>query len=162
MCEPATLLALSGGVSAIGSGVSTYSKVAAGRAQASINRYNARVQEVQAQDARYRGSVEETQQRLAGAAQLSRAKVVMAANGVDISSGSPLSVLEGQAMLNEIDAQIIRTNAEREEQFYQRRGVDFQNQGRIADRGATFAAIGGGFDVISTGFEAASQYRNGA
>ena len=42
----------------------------------------------------------------------------MAANGVDLSSGSPLDILGDTAMYGELDALTIRSNAEREAYGY--------------------------------------------
>jgi hypothetical protein len=109
-------------------------------AQAKAADYNAQVVEMnatlsdrRAKDALERGAKEEQRKRLEVQRILGSQQAAMAANGVDITFGSPLDTLTDTAMLGEIDALTIRTNANRES--YDRR-VDAVNQraGATLDR----------------------------
>lgn len=115
MCAPAAvLLPWAIGAMAVGTGVSVYGQVQAGRAQRKVANYNARVQEIAARDAEHRGRIEEGKQREGTARLLAAQRARLAAGGVDIDSGSALELLTGTAEVGEMDALTIRSNAARE------------------------------------------------
>jgi len=145
MCDISMVLGLASSV------VGAMGQIAQGQAQAKAARYNAKVREMnatlserRAQDAIRRGEFEEQRKRLEVARIKGQQKVAMAANGVDLSFGSPLDVLVDTATLGEIDALTVRSNAYRES--YDRQ-VDAVNQraGAELDRMEAKAAETGGF-----------------
>lgn len=92
-----------------------------GQATAASNRYNAQVQEMnatladrRAKDALARGAVEEQRKRQQVAGLRGQQTAAMAANGVDLTFGSPLDTIVDSAVLGELDALTIRTNTARE------------------------------------------------
>lgn len=102
------------------------------QAQAQAAEYNAKVADMnatlserRAKDAIERGAVEEQKKRLEVQRLLGTQTAAMAANGVDLTFGSPLDILVDTAVLGELDALTIRTNFARE--AYDRK-VDAVNQ----------------------------------
>lgn len=118
MCEPATialaLTAVSGVVAAGGAVMQGQAQAKQAKYQAAVETNNATIAGWQAEDATARGKIEEQRQRLATARLRGAQRAGMAANGVEIDSGSPLDVLMDTAQLGELDALTIRSNAERE------------------------------------------------
>ena len=116
---------------------------------AQVQDMNAKIAERNARDAIERGQLEEQQKRQATAAVIGRQRAAMAANGVDIGFGSALNTLVDSAMIGEIDALTIRSNAAREAYAYD---VDATNrradaklsraQGRAAVTGSLLEAGG--------------------
>lgn len=75
---------------------------------------NAKISKRRSQDAIERGQLEEQRKRQDVARILGNQQVAMAANGVDLTFGSPLDTLVDTAVLGELDALTIRSNAYRE------------------------------------------------
>lgn len=120
-------------------------------ATAEANRYNAQVAEMnatlaqrRAKDAIERGKEAEQQKRLEVSQLQGRQRAAMAANGVDLSFGSPLDTLVDTAYLGEIDALTIRRNAAREAYDYE---VDAASGKASAgfQRNAADSALTGGY-----------------
>jgi hypothetical protein len=184
MCEPATLTAIGAGIasaaSAVGTaasgitlaGAATAATVASGaigaygaiqsgqaqkkqaRYQAGVERNNSQIATWQAQDATQRGQIEEQRQRLATARLRSSQRAGMAANGVELDSGSPLDVLMDTAQLGELDALTIRSNAEREAYGFRSQSGNLMAQAgltQMAGRSAQTAGfIGAGSTLLSS------------
>lgn len=91
---------------------------ASGRYNAQVATMNAKIADQNARDALERGKIEEQQKRQEIAMLTGRQRAAMAANGVDITYGSPLDTIVDTAMLGEIDALTIRSNAAREAYGY--------------------------------------------
>lgn len=115
MCELMTALTV--GSTLLGS----VGAVQAGQASAASSQYIAQVQDMnatlaerRAKDAERRGEVDEQRKRQQVAQIAGQQRVAMAANGVDLSFGSPLDTLIDTAVAGELDALTIRTNAARE------------------------------------------------
>ncbi len=140
------------------------------QAQASASEYNAKVQEMnavvserRARDAIERGQTEEQMKRQEVQKVLGAQTAAMAANGVDLSFGSPLDTLVDTATLGELDALTIRSNAYREAHDYevgavnQRAGAGLSRmEGDAAKRGGYLAAAG---TVLTGAGRAYQQYR---
>lgn len=155
MCEPATIAAIAAVAAA---GVATISAVQAGNAaneqakyQAAVSRNNAVFAERQATDAIKRGKVEEAQRRLQTSKLLGQQRSAFAANNVAIDAGSPLDVLEFTAEQGELDALIIRNNAEREAVGFRFQGTNFRSQAQLdlaRGRSAKSAGIASGIGSL--------------
>ncbi|MGJ5032265.1 virion core protein, T7 gp14 family [Bradyrhizobium sp. HKCCYLS2038] len=96
-----------------------------GQAAAASSRYTAQVSEMnatladrRARDALERGAVAEQRKRQEAASIVGKQTAAMAANGVDITFGSPLDTLVDTAVAGELDALTIRTNSAREAYDY--------------------------------------------
>ena len=68
----------------------------------------------------------------------------MAANGLDLTFGSPLDTLVDTATLGELDALTIRSNAYREERDIRQQGANYRGQAGV-DRAAASSALTGGY-----------------
>jgi len=122
---------------------------------AQVARMNAELADRRAQDALERGREEEQKQRRQTAQLIGKQQVAMAANGLDLSFGSPLDLIVDTAVMGELDALTIRKNAYREEQDLRQQGNNFRSEaemqrlaGKNAKRQSIFAAAGtvlGGF-----------------
>lgn len=82
--------------------------------QAQVDRNNAAAAEWQATDAVQRGNAAAADQRRKGQQTLGTQRAAMAAAGLDISSGSALSILEDTDYFTEADQGTIKSNAARE------------------------------------------------
>lgn len=103
----------------------------ANEAQAKVAENNAQLATWQAQDALYRGSVEENRTRLNTAALKSTQRARMAANGIMLDGDSALRVLTDSDVLGEIDAMTNRENAEREAWALRVQSQDHRNRAEI-------------------------------
>lgn len=105
----------------IGAGTSAIGAVNQGRAQsqaaqyqAAVLRNNQAVAEWQARDAEARGRVAEQNQRMKTAQFTGAQRAAAGASGVDVNSGSAAGLQADAAMLGELDALTVRSNASRE------------------------------------------------
>jgi hypothetical protein len=144
MCELTTMLmvgsTIMGGVSAIQQG----------NAQAAASNYNAQVSEMnatladrRARDAILRGQEEEQRKRMEIGQLQGRQRAAMAANGVDLSFGSPLDTLVDTAIMGELDALTIRRNAAREAYDFDVQGVNLRSDAALSRANAKSAKTGG-------------------
>jgi hypothetical protein len=137
---------------------------AASEYNAKVGDMNARLSERRARDAIERGAAEEQKKRTEVQQILGEQRAASAANGVDLTFGSPLDTLMDTAMLGELDALTIRTNTYRE--AYDRR-VDAANQragaelnrmeGRAAKTGSYLSAAG---TILGGAGKAYGQYKS--
>lgn len=128
--------------SLVGAGVSAYSSYQSGKSQQAIADYNAKTQEIQAQDARARGGFEANQKRREVAAALGQQQTQLAANGVETASGTSLNLASDTAWAGELDAKTIEVNALRAAYGYEQEAVGSRLQGKAAMRNARGSAYG--------------------
>ncbi|WP_445505061.1 virion core protein, T7 gp14 family [Microvirga sp. G4-2] len=153
-----------GAVGAIQQGNAT---AAANKYQAAVNENNAILAQRNADDARKRGEVAEEEHRRKVAQLQGRQSAVMAANGLDLTSGSPLDILADTAQMGELDALTIRNNAEREAKGHQAQGMNFRAEAELnrasAKSAKTAGMIGAVGSVVSgIGGVADKWYRMGS
>jgi hypothetical protein len=115
---------------------------AQGEYESNIDNQNASLADAQAQDALQRGQVDESRQRMATRQNIGSSRAALAAQGVDISSGSAADVQASEAGLGELDALTIRNNAAREAWGYTVEGINYRQQGKLAKFGGQQAAAG--------------------
>lgn len=108
--------------------------VSAGKAQRQLADYNAEVAEMQANDALARGAEEEARHRVNVRRMVGSQRAGLAAQGVDISSGSALDIQADTAQMGELDALTIRANAAREAWGFKVQAVDLRQRGLIAEQ----------------------------
>lgn len=143
-----------------------------GQATAASSRYNAQVQEMnatladrRAKDALERGAVEEQRKRQQVAGLQGQQKAAMAANGVDLTFGSPLDTIVDSAVMGEMDALTIRTNTAREAYDYkvgavnQRAGATMSRA--AADNAETSGYLGAAGTILGGAGRAYQGYRTG-
>jgi len=123
---------------------------------------NATISERRAKDALERGELEEQQKRRETSALIGKQKAAMAANGVDLTFGSPLDVIVDSAVLGELDALTIRKNAHREEYDYHVQAANQRAQGAMHSGAADSALAGGYMAAGGTVLTGASQAYKGA
>lgn len=98
---------------------------------------NALLAERRAQVALEQGRFQINQIRREGAAIKGSQRAQMAANGVDLTYGTPAAVISGTEMLTEIDAQQAEINAVREAWGYRTQATNAQNEARSARANAS-------------------------
>ena len=126
-------------------------------AQKKALKQQARAEDDAAKDALARGTEESNRKRLIGARERSEQAARMAANGVSITSGDALDVLDEAALITEEDAFSIRTNAGRESQGLNQQAANSRTQAAAAGRQGIFDGVG---TVLTTGSRVASQWRS--
>jgi hypothetical protein len=107
-------LVVAAGIMALAAYSSAKNQKKQGEYQAQIDRNNASAAEWQAADAVQRGNAAAATERRKGQQTLGTQRAAMAAAGLDISSGSALSILEDTDYFNEADQLTIKSNAARE------------------------------------------------
>ena len=145
MCDLA--LALTLGSTLLGAAGSIQQGQAAAKAakyNAQVAEMNATISERRAKDALDRGAFEEQQKRRENAALMGKQKAAMAANGIDLTFGSPLDMIVDSATLGELDALTIRKNAYREEYDYRVQAANQRAQKTMYE-GAAKSALTGGY-----------------
>lgn len=164
MCDLVTALMIGstaiGGVSAIQQGNAA---AASARYNAQVSEMNAKIMDQNARDALERGKLEEQQKRMEIAALTGRQRAAMAANGVDLSFGSPLDTIVDTAMLGELDALTIRSNAAREAYDYKVAGANNRADAVLSRANASSAKTGGylsAFGTVLGGSSEIGKYRS--
>lgn len=120
------------------------------QASAKASKYNAQVQDMnarladrRAKDAIERGAAEEQRKRQEVARIKGAQTAAMAANGVDLTFGSPLDTIVDTAVAGEIDALTIRTNAYREAYEHKVDATGKRAGAKLSRMGASAATTGG-------------------
>ncbi|WP_156948444.1 virion core protein, T7 gp14 family [Marinobacterium jannaschii] len=103
-----------------------------GKYNQAVANNNAIIANRMADDALERGKVEESQHRKKVEALKGSQRAAMAANGIDLDSGSALDILGDTAEMGEYDALMIRSNAQRDADGYRNQGVNYRAQGAMA------------------------------
>ena len=164
MCELTTMLML--GSTLLGAAGAVQQGKAAQQSanyNAKVADMNAKISERQARDAVERGQMEEQQQRMKTAQILGQQRAAMAANGVDLTFGSPLDTLVDTATMGELDALTIRANTYREERDIRQQGNNQTAQASALRAEGANARKTGFMDAFGTilggGAKAYSNYR---
>lgn len=151
MCDLLTAITLAG--TALGAA----GQIQQGQAAAQASKYNAKVADMNAQiserrarDAIERGKLEEQKKRTENAQIEGRQRAAMAANGVDLSFGSPLDTLVDTATLGEVDALTIRSNSYREAYDYKVQAANGRADANLARMRAKSESTGGYLSAAST------------
>lgn len=164
MCDLVTALMIGstaiGGVSAIQMG---NAQAASAQYNAQVASMNAEIMDANARDALERGKIEEQNKRREIAMLTGRQRAAMAANGVDLSFGSPLDTIVDTAMLGELDALTIRSNAAREAYDYKVAAANGRADAALSRSNASSARTGAllsGFGTVLGGAAEVGRYRS--
>lgn len=111
--------------------VQSSAQKAANEAQAQVAENNAQLAVWQAQDALYRGAIEENRVRVGSAQMKGAQRAAYAANGVTLDSDSVARTLTDTEVLGDIDANTARYNAEREAWAHRMQAQDSRNRATI-------------------------------
>ena len=151
MCELMTALmigsTLMGGVGAIQQGQAAS---ASAKYNAQVADMNAKMADRAAKDALERGKLEEQKQRQNTAGLMGQQTAAMAANGLDLTFGSPLDTLVDTATLGELDALTIRSNSYREERDIKQQGANYRGQASMYRAQGSSALTGGYLNAMGT------------
>lgn len=154
MCEPVTMTAIGTSLgasasaayavgtfatmSAVGTGLSAYGMYQQGqsaKAQANYNAQvadnNAKVAEYAALDAQMRGDQEAMKARREGDQLKGAQRATMAARGLDLGQGTPLSLLDETDLFSQADQETIRNNAKREAWSIRNQKANYQSEATL-------------------------------
>lgn len=157
MCEPTILAATSAVLGVVGGVQQARAAKAEGEYAQAVAEENAKIKELQAQQATQIGNIEEERHRRRIRQMLGAQRAAFAASGVEMGSGTALEVLGDTAGFGEQDALAIRSNALREAWGFRVGAADDRNQGRGARMAGRNRAIG---TLLTTGAQAAGSFYN--
>lgn len=152
---PAAIASLA--ITAIGTGVSMYGQIQQGKNQqaqanyqAAIMERNAKIAEMNANDAERRGAVEEQQLRLRTSSMIGEARSDLSASGVVVDSGSPLEAQQEIAAMGAYDVNTQRYNAAKEAWSIRNQAADYTAQSRLYSMAGANAASEGRMGAFGT------------
>jgi activator of 2-hydroxyglutaryl-CoA dehydratase len=160
MCEVSTVLLVASLVTTAATGAYMADNAKKqGQYQAEIAEQNAELTEFKAQQAATIGSVQEERARRQAQQRIGQQRAALAANGVDLGSGTAVDLVSETALFGEEDALTTRFNAMNDAWSMRAQAVDYRNQGRAAKvRGkneATGTYLTTAANMASTGYGAA-------
>lgn len=133
------MMGVSLAAAAVGTMISMQQQKQQGKALAQQAQYRAQVAqnnqvlaERAAQDALQRGGVEEARQRMATNQNIGRQRAALAGSGQVVDTGSALTAITDTRAIGELDAQTIRSNAEREALGFRIKGMDFEAESALS------------------------------
>ena len=162
-----TMLAV-GAVATVASTVlGTVSSVQQGKQQQAMYNYQAQVAEENAKIAnknaaneRQTGIEEARLQRMKTLQAVGSQQSAMAANGMDVTQGTSLDIIEDTAAMGELDALQIQTNYERKALAYEQQGLNFSNESRMDVIAGKNAYKTGMINAAQTGLNGVSKLTN--
>lgn len=122
----------------------------AARYQEQVDRNNAIMAQQNAQDARRRGDQAAEEQQRKTAAIEGRQRAAIAANGIELTSGSPVDVLADTATFGELDRQTVLNNSEREARGYEAQKLNFTSSAGLNRMKADNASAAGSLGALSS------------
>lgn len=147
------------GAAAVTSYMTYQSEKAQGKADLAVAKYNARLQENAAIQTRNKGIEEENKKRLETSMLAERQRTQLAANGVDVGSGTAQSLVSDTFLRGDLDAMRIRENYTDQAKAQDDQSSLTLLQGRNARKLARMRGVYGG---ISSGMQSgASVYGAG-
>lgn len=158
MCDPLSLTIAATAVAAVGQGVSAYSSYQQNRYEAKVADQNARLESKAAIDALERGRIESRNYQRRLGQEIGQQNAALAANGIDITFGTPANVRGDTLMFGREDVATIETNALREAEGHDIGAVNYLAAARSSRQAATGALVQGAFGVASTVLGGATQY----
>lgn len=145
MCELMTILTIGSTVmGAAGQMQQAQAASSAAKYNQQVANMNATLSDRRAKDALERGAKEEQRKRQEVQQILGKQQAGMAANGVDLTFGSPLDTIVDTSVLGELDALTIRTNTARENYDYKVQAVN-QRAGATMEGMKAKSALQGGY-----------------
>lgn len=133
-----------------------------GKFQKQILLQNAELAKFQADDAIKRGNLEANQNNQQVKKLIGSQRAAMAAQGIDLSSGSALDIQQSTAELGAIDSLTIKNNAWREAWGYKVDSANYQSQAKFTDLQSKYKSrqtlINGGLQALGSGiFQSGTQ-----
>ena len=142
-------------------GISSYQQGKAQQAkynyEAKVAQENARIANQNAAMERQQGIEEERLQRIKTAQAVGSQKTAMAANGIDVTQGTALDVIEDTASMGELDALQTRYNYERKALAYEANANNYLNQANLDIIAGKNARTAGVYNADTTGLAGLSK-----
>lgn len=157
MCEPTTIGYIAIGLTLAAGGATAYSQRQTGKFNEQVANVNAENEANQAKHAAAIGLIEEERHRVKVRQFIGAQRVRAAANNVDISSGSALTMQAETARFGAEDATTIRANALQQAWGFNTQAANSRSQGRLARYAGDSGAIG---TLLTTGAQAGGIYAN--
>lgn len=138
---------------------------AKGSYEANEHAFNARIAELQGDDAIRRGEEDQQAIRLERRRMIGRQRASAASQGVDVNAGSALAAQEETAYYGELDAQTAKTNAYLEALGYKSQAIEQSGQAKMKKLAAKYGArntlLTGGMSAARDVMVAGYQYKKG-
>lgn len=121
--------------------------------QAQVNQENAKIAQQNARETRQQGLEEERLQRMKTLQNIGSQQAAMAANGIDVTQGTPLDVIEDTAAIGELDALQTRYNFEKKALAFDQTANEYQNQANLDIISGKNAYEAGKWGAVAHGLE---------
>ena len=125
--------------------------------QAKVAEENAKIANKNAATERQTGIEEARLQRMKTLQAVGSQQAAMAANGMDVTQGTSLDIIEDTAAMGELDALQIQTNYERKAQSYEAQANNFNNQASMDVIAGKNAYTAGQIKTVQTGLNGVSK-----
>lgn len=125
--------------------------------EAQVNMQNAKIAQENAAQERQTGIEEARLQRMKTLQAVGSQQAAMAANGVDISQGTSLDIVEDTAAMGELDALQLQYNYEKKALAYEQQANNFTNQANLDYISGQNAYKSGMMNAAATGLAGASK-----
>ncbi len=158
MCDPGTLILVAAAAQIAGTVTKTVGAVTQAKYESNLANYNRKLEGEKAADAIERGNVAARDAARRQSALVGAQRASLAANGVDLSYGTPGDLLSDSAMLGQDQQIAVRENTRREVMGYDINSANFGAQASAAKGRIAPAIIGGVFEVAGTAAGAAQRY----
>ncbi len=152
MCAGAGVIVglLSSAVSAVGAIQQANAQADAANHQAAVARRNAKLEEVKARDAIVRGGDEIRKNQRRTNELLGTQRAAMAANGLDVTYGSPLDAAVDTAMLGELDEITLNANRHNEAYDHKITAWNYKNEAELKSAEARNAKSAGAINAFGS------------
>lgn len=157
MADPATMAITSTVLGGAGAGISAYGALTKGAADSAMYGYQQGIaqinQKIQKQNADYAiatGEVEAQQSGMKTAGQVSQTKVQQSASGLDVNSGSNVTVRDSETAIGQQNQDIIRSSAARKAYGFEVEGAQAEAQGNIYGMAAKTSQTAGILGAVSS------------
>jgi hypothetical protein len=154
VCEASVIGPLAGtlnpalALGAVTAGFKPFTEFQAGQTQADIADANAKAADMRAGYAEQAGGAEAGRVRSEGTKVIGEQRAALAANGVDVSSGSAVNLFSSTRAASELDAQQARVNGALDAWGYRQQADTQRAQAQLARRNSVLGPLGG---LIGTG-----------
>lgn len=151
------------GISSMGTAYAQSQSIQAqGAYKQQVANQNAALATIQSQDALNRGEYSANQSNIKTKQLIGQQRADMAAQGVDVNSGSAADVQSSTSAIGALDALTIRNNAYRESFGYKVQSLNDTYSGQFAadsaNTQATNTLLTGGMNAVSSGLKSGSQF----
>lgn len=161
MCEATTIFAIGLALTAASGAYAADSQKKAGQYQADVAAENAKLDDFRAEQSSRLGSIQEEQHRAKVRQMVGTQRATLAANGIDMGSGTAADMIEEAQTMGEVDALTIRFNAMNEAWGYRTNATNSRNEGAFAKwsgkRQATGTYLSTAASMASMGYSAYGQ-----